>query len=131
MKQTQRLIILVCILSMQTVFSAIPNQKNVPMFEARTVTEKLTGFRQIMPKKKSEKALMMARESRDQKNYILAIKRYNYIIKNFSQSKEATLALLDKSAIYQKMGFEKPAIYNLNKARLISKTLKTSGQVVK
>ena len=114
-----------CTFSTSLLWAALPSKVNITTFEAQTDIEKLTGVRAQVAdasvlKTPSAKALVMARESRDQKNYILAIKRYNYIIKNFSGHKEFALALLDKSALYQKMGFEKPAAYNLKRAQMAS-----------
>jgi outer membrane protein assembly factor BamD (BamD/ComL family) len=114
-------------------YSAIPTQKVLPTSEAKTEIEKLTG-RVALTKtalKPADKALMMARESRDQKNYVLAIKRYNYIIKNFAKTPQAAKALKDKSAIYTKMGFSKPAEYNLKKAKMLAVVPQKAGSVKK
>lgn len=105
----------------ENVFSALPPKNVLPTIDAKSALEKLTGVSSVQKKLlPEERALQLARESRDQKNYVLAIKRYNYILKNFSKTKQATLALMDKSAIYNKMGFEKPAAYNMKKAKMIS-----------
>jgi hypothetical protein len=114
-------------------YSAIPTQKVLPTSEAKTEIEKLTG-RSTLKKtalKPADKALMMARESRDQKNYVLAIKRYNYILKNFAKTPQAAAALTDKSAIYTKMGFAKPAEYNLKKAKMMAVAPQKTGSVKK
>lgn len=112
--------------------AAIPNQRVLPTSEAKTAIEKLTG-RSAIPKalKPADRALQMARESRQQKNYVLAIKRYNYIIKNFAKTKQAEAALLDKSSIYKKMGFSKPSEYNLKKAKMISSNQFSQGKIKK
>ena len=95
--------------------------KLVTTSDAQSEIERLTG---ISEKKYStspvDKALQMARESRDKKNYVLAIKRYNYIIKNFAQSQQAGVAFMDKSVIYSKMGFADPATFNLKKSKIIT-----------
>ena len=130
MKKINILFFLVCMLSTTVFFAALPqkiSQKNIATTDAKSDLEKLTGIKTFVFKQPSEKALHMARESRDQKNYILAIKRYNYIIKNFSKTKEATQALLDKSAMYKKMGFEIPSKYNLGKAVQFSALQKATG----
>ena len=118
------------------IFAAIENKKNISTSEAQSEIEKLTGLSQkINPKTKAsnpqDRALLLARLSRDQKNYVVAIKRYNYIIKNFSNSKQAVAALSDKAAIYNKMGFEKPASYNLTKAKMISTAHIQNGSLKK
>lgn len=129
MKKNKNHLLLVALFASQFLavssYSAIPAQmqKMKPMTtsEAQSEIEKLTGI----PQKKylknpADRALQMARESRDQKNYVLAIKRYNYIIKNFAKTQQAAIALMDKSAMYQKMGFAEPATYNLKKSKIVS-----------
>ncbi len=129
MKKNKNNLLLAALLASQFLasqsYSAIPAQvqkiKPITTSDAQSEIEKLTG----VPQKKylknpADRALQMARESRDQKNYILAIKRYNYIIKNFAKSQQAAIALLDKSALYQKMGFAEPATYNLKKSKIVS-----------
>jgi GGDEF domain-containing protein len=129
MKKNKNHLLLVALFASQFLavssYSAIPAQmqKMKPMTtsEAQSEIEKLTG----VPQKKylknpADRALQMARESRDQKNYVLAIKRYNYIIKNFAKTQQAAIALMDKSAMYQKMGFAEPATYNLKKSKIVS-----------
>jgi hypothetical protein len=140
MKKTRNLIFLMTIMSAQLfsvhIFAAIETKKNISTNDAKSDIEKLTGLSQkINSKTKAlnpqDQALLLARQSRDQKNYIQAIKRYNYIIKNFSNSKQAVAALSDKAAIYNKMGFEKPASYNLTKAKMLSTSKMQSGSLKK
>ena len=68
------------------------------------------------PLKPSQKGLALAREAKNEKNYILAIKRYNFILKHFARTPEAQAALLDKAQIYKDMGLEEQAAYNKNRA---------------
>jgi Outer membrane lipoprotein len=130
MKKNKIVFFLICTLLTSVGFAALQQKSavnTVSTTDAKNDLEKLTGVRALTFKQPSEKALYMARESRDQKNYILAIKRYNYIIKNFPKTKEATQALLDKSAIYKKMGFDIPSKYNLKKAVQFSANQNASG----
>ncbi len=136
MKKIIQFILALSILSttvlVNDVYAAIPNKRVLPTSEAKTALEKLTGQSVIkQASKPADRALQMARESRDQKNYVLAIKRYNYIIKNFAKTKQAEAALLDKSLIYKKMGFSKPSEYNLKKAKLISANQLNHGKIKK
>jgi hypothetical protein len=64
----------------------------------------------------SQKGLALAREAKNEKNYILAIKRYNFILKHFSRTSEAKAALLDKAQIYKEMGLDEQATYNKMRA---------------
>ncbi len=58
------------------------------------------------------KALTLARQSRTEKNYILAIKRYNFILKYYSKTPQAKIALADKASLYKEMGLSEQAAYN-------------------
>lgn len=137
MKNFVRLIFSVTVLSTlfftEKSFSAIPTRKVLPTSEAKSALEKLTGQPTAAKKllKPADRALQLARESRDQKNYVLAIKRYNYIIKNFARTQQAAIALSDKSAIYSKMGFAKPAEYNLKRAKMIAIGQPATGNLKK
>jgi hypothetical protein len=68
----------------------------------------------------ADKALMLARQSRDEKNYIQAIKRYNFILKYYSKTNHAKLALVDKSMMYKEMGLPVQAAYNQKKVLQIN-----------
>lgn len=126
------LTICVSFLFSEKVFSAIPSQtsvKPIPASQAQTLTEKLTGRADISKLKPAQKALVLARQSRDEKNYILAIKRYNFIIKHFPKTLEARTAHLDKASLYQKMGLQQPAVFNQKRAALISQGFKQAPTV--
>lgn len=116
----------------EKVFSAIPPQnavKPIPASQAQSLAEKLTGRTDISKLKPAQKALVLARQSRDERNYILAIKRYNFIIKHFPKTLEARTAHLDKASLYKKMGLEQPAVFNQKRAALISQGLKQAPTV--
>jgi hypothetical protein len=126
---------LIGLLLSSAVFAAIPSRPQLSTVDAKSDLEKLTGVSSAKisskPTTRPAKALAFARQSRDQKKYILAIKRYNYIIKNYAGTKEYAMALFDKSAMYKKMGFEKPSSYNLNKAKLASVVVKKTNSIKK
>lgn len=71
------------------------------------------------------KALTLARQSRSEKNYILAIKRYNFILKYYSKTSQAKTALSDKASLYKEMGLTEQAAYNQKKVSTFSAA--TSG----
>lgn len=126
------LTISVSLLFSEKIFSAIPTKtslKPIPSSQALNLTEKLTGKVDTSKMKPAQKALVFARQSRDEKNYILAIKRYNFIIKHFPKTQEAQTAHLDKASLYQKMGFQQPAVFNKKRAALISQGLKQAPSI--
>ncbi len=133
MKKNQKIFFTLCLFITSVSLAAISKKPAVSMSDAKTNIEKLTGVRTLNTKESiqsiSEKALMLARKSRDEKNYVLAIKRYNYIIKNFSTTPEYVTALFDKSAIYKKMGFEQPAVYNFKKAQTLATVKNKTGSL--
>ncbi len=65
----------------------------------------------------SQRGLALAREAKSSGDYILAIKRYNFMMKHFARTPEARLALLDKAQIYRDMGLDEQAKYNERKAK--------------
>lgn len=133
MKKNQKIFFTLCLFITSVSLAAISKKPAVSMSDAKTNIEKLTGVRTLNTKESiqsiSAKALMLARKSRDEKNYVLAIKRYNYIIKNFSTTPEYVTALFDKSAIYKKMGFEQPAVYNFKKAQTLATVKNKTGSL--
>jgi len=128
-------IVFICTSISSTADAAV---KPVTIDESATLKEKLTGQRDLSkskptPKNKtvvkklspaqmaklrpSERGLILAREAKDSGDYVLSIKRYNFIAKHFSKTPEAKLALMDKAEIYQKMGLAEQAQYNIRKAQ--------------
>jgi hypothetical protein len=75
----------------------------------------------------AQKALTLARESRSQKNYILAIKRFNFILKYYSKTSEAKTALAEKASLYKEMGLNEQATYNLNKLTQLASVKKAAA----
>jgi hypothetical protein len=137
----KNVIFLTAILVGQMAFSAIPTKINNTKTPAATnqkeLYQQLTGRTTTakLPVKvvaSAEKALMLARESRDSKNYILAIKRYNFILKYYSKTTQAKLALIDKSMLYKEMGLPEQAAYNQKKvSKLNTLTTKNSQKTIK
>lgn len=87
------------------------------------VYQNLTGQKltknQVAVRSSADKALKLARESRNAGDHILAIKRYNFIMKYYPKSPEAKMALSDKADIYNKLGLRAPAEFNRRKAGLL------------
>lgn len=120
------------------VLAALPPTKNSKKIDP-TVYQQLTGrklstansVQKANGKTSSEKALFLARQSRQQKNYILAIKRYNFILKYYPKSAEAKMALTDKASLYSEMGLAAPAEYNLKKVSKLNKSVDKPNKVVR
>lgn len=99
-------------------------------FDAESIQTKKNNQTKVLPLKPAQKGLALAREAKNEKNYILAIKRYNFILKYFSKTAQARQALLDKSQIYKDMGLEEQAQYNKTRAEKMV-VLNTTGNKVK
>lgn len=65
------------------------------------------------------------------KNYILAIKQYNTVIKKYPSSKEVKSALLAKASLYKEMGLREPASLNIRLAQQKTKPEIKSVRAVK
>ena len=111
--------------------------ESISINEAKSLREKLTGTKKVeatkaplnkvatkkvptahsVPQKPAQKGLALAREAKGKKDYILAIKRYNFILKYFAKTQEAKMALMDKAEIYKDMGLEEQALYNKTRAQ--------------
>lgn len=85
----------------------------------QNLTGKKLSNNQVAVKASAEKALQLARESRNEGDHILAIKRYNFIMKYYPKSAQAKMALSDKADIYNKLGLRAPAEFNRRKAGLL------------
>jgi len=82
----------------------------------QSLFEELTG-QKVIAKTAPAKILQFAREARYDKNYALAIKRYNTLIKKYPRSQEVQSAYFDKSAMYAEMGLKDQSQYNLRLAQ--------------
>lgn len=65
-----------------------------------------------------------------QKNYIMAIKHYNTVIKKYPRSAQVKPALVAKSKVYKEMGLTEPAQLNMKLAQR-KPTFSSKKQVVK
>ena len=81
-----------------------------------SIYQELTG-QKINSQQVGVKLLKMAELAQSEKNYILALKRYNTVIARFPQSKLAQSALFGKADLYKKMGLSQQAAYNTRLAR--------------
>ena len=121
----------------QMAFSAIPHKsKNIqqntlaPTPHEQALYEQLAGKNattQVSNKvtASADKALLLARQSRTEKNYILAIKRYNFILKYYPKTQQAKLALIDKVSLYKEMNLAEPAQHNQKRLMTEVKTAKS------
>lgn len=118
--------VFITILVVSSVYAAVP-PKATPKNEQNFLYQQLTGQKTKTStvdktQASAEKALMLARQSKKQKDYILAIKRYNFILKYYAKTPQAKMALIDKSDMYKEMGLPEQAAYNQKRvANMINK----------
>lgn len=96
----------------------------------QSLFEELTG-QKIVAQTAPAKILQFAREARYDKNYALAIKRYNILIKKYPKSKEIQAVYYDKSSMYTEMGLHEQARYNLRLAQNFKPSSSLAKQVKK
>jgi len=82
----------------------------------KTIYEELTGH-QIAAASAPAQILRFARVAKSEKNYALALRRYNTLIKKYPRAQEVRTAYYDKSAMYSEMGLMEQSKYNLQLAQ--------------
>lgn len=85
-------------------------------FTKKSLYEELTG-QKLAHEKAPTKILQLARQSKAEKNYALALKRYNTLIKRFPNAIEVQTAYYDKSLMYSEMGLVEQSKFNLKRAQ--------------
>ena len=93
-----------------------------------SIYQELTG-QKIDSQQAGQKLIKMAELAQVEKNYILALKRYNTVIARFSNSKLAQAAYFGKADLYKKMGLAQQSQYNLRVAREYKITNKDKDKV--
>ncbi|OFZ31201.1 MAG: hypothetical protein A2622_00975 [Bdellovibrionales bacterium RIFCSPHIGHO2_01_FULL_40_29] len=109
----------------------------------KKLLEELTGVKatdETLATKKMKKAplpvqhFMAGQKAAEQKNYILAIKHFNTVLKKYPQSSQVRPALLAKAKIYNEMGLQSQSQHNMKmaQARGVKKqTSKSTTQALK
>ena len=115
----------ITILMATSSYAAVP-QKTIKKSD-QALYQQLTGQKYAPPVNKkvsasAEKALGLARQSRQQKDYIQALKRYNFVLKYYAKTPQAKMALADKASMYKEMGLPEQAAYNQKRISLMDKT---------
>ncbi len=64
----------------------------------------------------AEKHLFAGLDAFKNKDYILALKHYNFVIDKFGKPKDVRNAYIAKSKLYSEMGLSEPALFNSTKA---------------
>lgn len=82
----------------------------------KSIYEELTG-RQLAAASAPTQILQLARAAKSEKNYALALRRYNTLIKKFPRAQEVKAAYYDKSAMYAEMGLLDQSKFNLQLAQ--------------
>lgn len=88
----------------------------------KALLEELTGKKSATVQKSKKSPLSVrhyqaGKAAAAQKNYILAIKHFNTVIKNYPKSVEVKSALVAKAQIYKEMGLQDQANRNLKMAQ--------------
>ena len=104
-------------------------QAQAQKLSSRNSLEELTGKKSKIPYSDAQLKKMplsaqhyyAGLKAAEAKNYILAIKQYNTVVKRYSKSKEVRLALIAKSNLYKEMGLREPASLNLKLAQQSTK----------
>ncbi len=114
-----------------------PNSRKPAALSEKSLVEELTGkkdFAATLSSSNLKKAplpvqhYVAGKKAAEQKNYILAIKHFNTILKKYPQSAQVKPTLVAKAKIYQEMGLKSQAIHNLQMAQQKNQF---SAQVVK
>ena len=101
----------------QNTKNKIINSEITPIsISKKTIYEELTGYK-MRAESAPAKILQYARQAKGEKNYALALKRYNTLIKRFPKAEEVRTALYDKSAMYLEMGLTEQSKLNLKMAQ--------------
>lgn len=95
------------------------------------VFKDLTGKNTTVAVTKSAQILKLARESKSQKNYVLAIKRYNTLLVKFPKAKEIPYVYLDKSQMYRELGLVEQSELNLKKYKQLQAVNQIKSKKIK
>ncbi len=103
-----------------------PNSRKPAALSEKSLVEELTGKKDIAATVSSnnlKKAplpvqhFVAGKKAAEQKNYILAIKHFNTILKKYPQSAQVKPTLVAKATVYQEMGLNPQAKHNLQMAQ--------------
>ena len=102
-------------------FPAHPFQLNSPLSSDQVVLQELTGKavsqiptqKQLKLKPLSTQHYFAGLRAAESKNYIMAIKHFNTVLKKFPHSPEVKPAFQAKAKVYTDMGLSEPADLNL------------------
>lgn len=106
----------------------IQDQKIMQELTGQKSVQELPAKNQKLPL--STQHFLAGQRAAFNKNYIVAIKHFNTVIKKYPTSKDYQSALIAKSKVYQEMGLSEPAQLNLKMAKTqsVSKNKKTASQ---
>ena len=106
--------------------STKPAFKKPAAFDEKSLVEELTGKKDVAETvssinlKKAPLPLqhyIAGKKAAAQKNYILAIKHFNTVLKKYPQSAQVGPTLTAKAMVYQEMGLRPQASHNLSMAQ--------------
>lgn len=106
--------------------STKPTYKKPAALNEKSLIEELTGKKDVavtissINLKKAPLPLqhyVAGKKAAEQKNYILAIKHFNTVLKKYPQSAQVGPTLTAKAMVYQEMGLKSQASHNLSMAQ--------------
>lgn len=106
--------------------SVNPTSRKPAALDEKSLVEELTGKKDVavtvssLKLKKAPLPLqhyVAGKKAAEQKNYILAIKHFNTILKKYPQSAQVRPTLNAKALVYQEMGLKLQASHNLSMAQ--------------
>ena len=128
------------IFSLSTIAFAKVNSKDIltnrkaSVLTEKSLIEELTGKKnnqQNVSAKKLKNAplpvqhYLAGKKAAQDKNYILAIKHFNSVLKKYPQSAQVSSTLVAKAKVYQEMGLMPQAAHNMRIAQLKAKSAKS------
>lgn len=118
--------------------SVAPTNTKASVITDNALIEELTGKKdnqQTIASKKLKNAplpiqhYLAGKKAAQEKNYILAIKHFNTVLKKYPQSAQVTPALLAKAKVYQEMGLIPQAAHNMRMAQQKAQVKNTNSKV--
>ena len=104
----------------------LPTNSKASVITDKALIEELTGKKNNQQSKASKKLknaplpiqhYLAGKKAAQEKNYILAIKHFNTVLKKYPGSAQVTPALLAKAKVYQEMGLMPQAAHNTRMAQ--------------
>lgn len=118
----------------------VPSSRKASAITDKALIEELTGKKNIQQNASTQKLknaplpvqhYLAGKKAAQEKNYILAIKHFNTVLKKYPQSAQVSPTLVAKAKVYQEMGLMPQAAHNMRIAQLKAKANIQSGLATK